>query len=98
MQAIDFATRFFKSVIKHDLTHNQMGALLGVAAGLDTAYDIASFYEQENVSIIKTALNKLVKRGLLTVTIDDFAGVDEYHLADEGKELVKSLFLFLPKR
>ena len=98
MQAIDFGTRFIKAVIKSELPYYQAGCLLAIAAGLDTAYDIANFYDMPNTRTINPSLKSLAKAGYLVATPDDFAGIDIYRLSDSGKALVKKMFSFLPKR
>ncbi len=92
MKAIDFACRLLQSLSREQHSDISQRALLGLAAGLETAADIA-YCLGMNTSATTTALRKLEAEQLVRSVHSNWS---VYRLTPTGKALVASIFSFLP--
>lgn len=91
MTAIDFATHLAKAFLTAELSQHESATLIAIAAGLDTARDIARFLDQSTTAI-HSAIAKLTKRKLIhpATWLDD--GTPVYRLTPEGKDTLRTHF------
>ncbi len=92
MQAIDFACRLLARLGEDELPLPSQQVLLAVAAGLETAPDIARFTGLSSSSS-SGVLRSLAHKGYLSRVGGSQA---VYLLAPAGKERVRQYFSFLP--
>lgn len=92
MKAIDFACRLLQALSHESHSDTMQRALLGLAAGLETAADIA-YCLGMNTSATTTALRKLEAEQLVRSVNSSWC---VYRLTPSGKALVASIFSFLP--
>ena len=92
MKAIDFACRLLHALSREAHSESMQRVLLGLAAGLETAADIA-YCLGMNTSVATTCLRKLQKEQLVSSVNSSWS---VYRLTAAGKELVASIFSFLP--
>ncbi|MBE6419245.1 MAG: hypothetical protein E7031_03865 [Akkermansiaceae bacterium] len=92
MKAIDFACRLLRSLSEEPHTESMQRVLLGLAAGLETSADIAGTLGL-TVSTCTICLRRLKAEELVTDICGDWC---YYRLTAKGKQLVASIFSFLP--
>lgn len=98
MTAIDLIARFFVAVNNSSLTYPHAGILVTVAAGLDNVEDISNFLGFKSTAGMARTLKELTKKGYLNEEVDDFADICIYSLTPQGKDTVRELLHFIPKK
>lgn len=93
MNAIDFAVRLERNLLQMPHPRNESLALIGIAAGLHTAHDIAVNYGLTQ-GIMTTALKRLANKYLVIKRLKN--GEPYWVLSDDGKQQVALLLSFLP--
>ena len=92
MKAIDFACHLLKNLSDEPHTETMQRVLLGLAAGLECSADIARHLGL-TTSTCTVCLRRLKAEELVTDICGDWC---YYRLTGKGKQLVASIFSFLP--
>lgn len=93
MKAIDFACRLLRALADEPHSESMQRVLLGLAAGLETAADIA---HQTGLTpgTCTACLRRLKQEGLVADICGDWC---IYRLTQQGKKAVAGIFSFMPR-
>lgn len=97
MQAIDFATRLAASLLTTPASLAESAVLFALAAGLDTADDIAHTIGL-SAAATRTHLHKLTQRSLTESASWTADGTPIYRLSHTGRDLIRTTLSFLDKK